>query len=142
MLRKSDTNLIELACGPGSVFELPGLQGRIFCQLDGELIHRLDAATLASPSAGDSDRLGGNSLTPAPPKSGLSPDCAWRDQWLVQPGINLVPAARIKANKRSAIVEKRIALTNRKGCELDLTWRRIVEVRHTGNTQTNTPWPR
>ncbi|MFA6244522.1 MAG: DUF6786 family protein [Candidatus Hydrogenedentales bacterium] len=129
ILRKSDTELTELVCGPGSVLVCPGLQGRIFCQLEDELMHRLDVSTLASPSLTDFNNLGGNSLWPAPEGGPFGFNyLPGSDQWLVQPGINLVPAIIVQTDARKAVIEKRIDLTNRKGCRLDLVWRRAVEV--------------
>ena len=46
LLRTHDANLVELPCGRGSVLVAPLLAGRIFCQFDGELIHRLDGRAL------------------------------------------------------------------------------------------------
>ena len=41
-LKKLDPDAVSLQCGDGAVWALPGLQGRIVCSMDGELLHRLD----------------------------------------------------------------------------------------------------
>ncbi|MCC6490025.1 MAG: hypothetical protein IT364_21235 [Candidatus Hydrogenedentes bacterium] len=128
-LRAHDPQTIELLCGKGSVLIPPSLAGRIFCQLDGELVHRLDAAALQNPSPAQYDNLGGNSLWPAP-EGGLfafnyPPD---KDEWMVQDGIaKAVPNVSQETGHR-AVVEKRITLTNRKGVRMDLNYRRVVTV--------------
>lgn len=127
LLRTHDPLMKELPCGHGSVLVPPSLGGRIFCQMGGELIHRLDAAALRNPSPTEYDNLGGNSLWPAPeggvfafnyPPGG--------GEWMVQDGIaKAVPEVTI-SNGGSAKIEKRILLTNRKGVRLDLDYRRVV----------------
>lgn len=105
----------------------PGLQGRIFCQLDGQLVHRLDASALTSPSKSEFNNVGGNSLWPAPEGGPFAFNyLPGDDRWLVQPGINRTPAAVVSADRHSACIEKRIELTNRRGFTIALAWRRIV----------------
>lgn len=128
-LRTHDPQTIELLCGKGSVLIPPSLAGRIFCQLDGELVHRLDAAALRNPSLTQYDNLGGNSLWPAP-EGGLfafnyPPDGG---EWMVQDGIaKAVPRVSTQGLNR-AVVEKRITLTNRRGVKMGLNYRRVVTV--------------
>ena len=128
-LRSHDAQTIELHCGKGSVLIPPSLAGRIFCQFDGELVHRLDATALRNPSPTQYDNLGGNSLWPAPEGGPFAfnypPD---RDEWMVQDGIaKAVPSVSTQGGNR-AVVEKRITLTNRKGVKIDLNYRRVVTV--------------
>ena len=65
-LRAHDANLVELECGQGSILIPPSLGGRIFCQLNGELVHRLDLEALRHPSPTEYDNLGGNSHSQVP----------------------------------------------------------------------------
>jgi hypothetical protein len=129
LLRAYDTRLVELKCGKGSVLIPPSLSGRIFCQYDGELIHRLDVAGMQNPSPTEYDNLGGNSLWPAP-EGGLfafnyPPDS---DAWMVQNGIAKAVPRITLVDANYAKVEKRIALTNRKGVCVDVDYRRVVSV--------------
>jgi len=129
LLRAHDKNLVELPCGRGSVLIPPSLAGRIFCQLDGELVHRLDGPALKNPSPTDYDNLGGNSLWPAPeggPFAFNYPPNS--EQWTVQDGISkAIPRVSLEG-KNGVLVEKTIRLVNRKGICLNLMYRRSVTV--------------
>ena len=129
LLRAHDPQVVELQCGQGSVLIPPSLNGRIFCQFDGELVHRLDGAALQNPSLTEYDNLGGNSLWPAPEGGAFAfnypPDS---DQWLVQDGIRKAVPSVSRVGGNGALVEKRISLINRKGTHLTLDYRRVVTV--------------
>lgn len=129
LLRTHDANLVELPCGRGSVLVAPLLAGRIFCQFDGELIHRLDGRALQHPSPTEYNNLGGNSLWPAP-EGGLFAFnyLPGSDQWLVQDGISKAVPTVSPEGQNTVIVEKAIQLSNRKGISLHLTYRRKVYV--------------
>ena len=126
-LRAHDARLVELGCDKGSVLIAPALNGRLFCQLDGELVHRLDAAAMQSPSREGYDNLGGNSLWPAPEGGAFAfnypPDS---DAWYVQEGISKAIPSVVLDGPNRALIEKRIALTNRKGVCIDTEYRRRV----------------
>lgn len=129
LLRAHDPELAELSCGRGSILIPPSLSGRIFCQLGGELIHRIDTAALRNPSPTEYDNLGGNSLWPAPEGGAFAfnypPD---GNTWMVQDGIAKdVPVIHVEHENRARI-EKRITLTNRKGIGMDVVYRRLVSV--------------
>ncbi|MBX7255224.1 MAG: hypothetical protein K1Y02_02590 [Candidatus Hydrogenedentes bacterium] len=129
LLRSGDPSLVELECDRGSVLVAPGLQGRIFCSLEGELVHRLDADALSAPSDTAFNNVGGNSLWPAPEGGPFAFNYVpGTDQWYVQPGINRTPASVIHADHCSVQIEKQIQLTNRKGYAIDLLWRRLVKL--------------
>ncbi len=115
LLSRYDPHLLRLPCQDGSVLVAPGLQGRIFCEIGGRLIHRLDAETLAQPSAVEFNNLGGNSLWPAPEGG----DFAWNygpgsDEWRVQPAVNLAPY-QVEAAGPAATIVKEMELVNRRG---------------------------
>lgn len=128
-LRAHDPQLIELACDRGSLLIPPALNGRLFCQLDGELIHRLDVAAMQNPSPEGYDNLGGNSLWPAPEGGPFAYNyLPGSDVWYVQNGISkAIPSVTLHEPHR-AVVEKRISLTNRNGVCGDLKYRRLVSV--------------
>ena len=118
---------VALAARDGSVLVSPQLQGRIFCTLGGELIHRLDVECMRAPSPTEFNNLGGNSLWPAPeggpfafnypPGSG---------EWYVQPLVGETGALVVDAGSAQAIIEKRGSLTNRAGVAAEVTMRRKV----------------
>lgn len=125
-LRAHAPNTVELPCGKGSILLPPSLAGRIFCQWDGELIHRLDAASLGTPAGGDYINFGGNSLWPAPEGGEYAFNYAENsDAWLVQDGIATAPVS-VSFDGDRAVVNKQITLNNRKGKSLNLTYYRAV----------------
>jgi hypothetical protein len=129
LLRAHDAHMVELNCGRGSVLLPPLLGGRIFCQLDGELVHRLDGTALRNPSATEYDNLGGNSLWPAPEGGAFGFNYPpGGDAWMVQDGIAKAVPTITCDGRNAARVEKRIVLTNRKGVNVDLDYRRVVSV--------------
>jgi hypothetical protein len=128
-LRANDSGLVELSCGRGSLLIPPALHGRLFCQLDGELVHRLDVEAMRQPSPDGYDNLGGNSLWPAPEGGAFAFNypCG-SDAWYVQEGIcRVVPTVTV-TDSLEARVEKRILLENRKGVVLALLYQRRVKV--------------
>lgn len=126
-LRAHDPDLAEIGDGQGAILVSPRLQGRIFCQLGGDLIHRLDAARLAQPLPGEFNNLGGNSLWPAPEGGPFAFNyLPGDDRWVVQSGIadQMAPVTQREAS--GVTVEKTIRLRNRLGTELPLRFRRRV----------------
>ena len=115
---------LRLRVGDGTVYVSGELQGRIFAELDGRLLHRLDVALAANPSPAEFNNLGGNSLWPAPEGGPFAfnypPDGG---AWYVQEGINAVPAQPLADGFG---VQKTIRLVNRKGVEGELRYRRVV----------------
>ena len=133
LLRKHDTGLAELENGAGSVLVCPNLQGRIFCQIQNELIHRLDATALAAPSPTEFNNLGGNSLWPAPAGGIFAFNyLPGSDAWVVQKGIGETPAKIVHRDGHSVVLEKQIDLTNRKGVHVETFYRRAVSVSSAG----------
>ncbi|MDZ4859789.1 MAG: DUF6786 family protein [Candidatus Hydrogenedentes bacterium] len=129
LLRNFDSELVELTCGRGSVLIPPKLHGRIFCQFDGELIHRLDAAALLNPSPDQYDNFGGNSLWPAPEGGPFAFNyLPGGDAWTVQDGIGKAIPSVSCDDGITALVEKHITITNRKGFVIHLGYRRLVSV--------------
>ena len=115
--------------GDGTVFVSGELQGRVFAELDGRLLHRLDVALAANPSPAEFNNLGGNSLWPAPEGGPFAfnypPDGG---AWYVQEGINAVPAQPLADGFG---VEKTIRLVNRKGVEGEMCYCRVVTPKET-----------
>jgi hypothetical protein len=139
-LRKHVPDLIEAAGPYGSIIVAPGLQGRIFCTIDGRMAHRLDAALLAKPHAEEFNNFGGNSLWPAPEGGPFAFNYPQGGGWRVQEGVNktnmrvvekrgLTPSSPFEMNmgpRFSVVLEKTVELANRRGARLKLAFRRDV----------------
>lgn len=129
VLRKHDAGLAELNCADGSVLVSPGLQGRIFGQINDELIHRLDVELLRNPSSTEFNNIGGNSLWPAPEGGTFAFNYPpGGGAWRVQRGIAETPARIVHRGPNKIVAEKRIDLVNRKGAMLDIMLRRTVSL--------------
>ncbi len=130
ILRQYDSELVTLEAGNSAVHVSPGLQGRIFCTINGQLIHRLDEEKLANPVPNAFNNLGGNSLWPAP-EGGLfafnyPPDGSG---WYVQEGIASSPARIVSEDALTATIRKDILLINRKGTAASVEFIRTVSLR-------------
>jgi hypothetical protein len=126
-LEEHDPNLVTLGDESAAVLIAPGLQARIFCQLEGELIHRLDLERLEHPSSEEFNNLGGNSLWPAPEGGAFGFNyLPGSDRWLVQEGIGAAPARLVSHELDQALIAKTISLTNRRGVRVDIDYSRLV----------------
>lgn len=127
ILKDHDPDLVEIKSGCGSVLIPPALGGRIFCQMDEELIHRLDVDALRHPSDTEYDNLGGNSLWPAPEGGPFAFNYPPQsERWYVQDGIaRTIPQVTLSGCGCTR-VDKRIMLLNRKGVRVDVNYSRII----------------
>ena len=124
-----DPDLARLPCADGEVVLSPRLQGRIFCEIGGELLHRLDADLLENPRPGEFNNLGGNSLWPAPEGGPFAFNyLPGSSRWTVQPAIADDPAPVVERGPDHAVLSKRLRLLNRRGVALDLQFERRVRV--------------
>ncbi|MBN2311903.1 MAG: hypothetical protein JXR94_23185 [Candidatus Hydrogenedentes bacterium] len=126
-LFKHDPEIVELASGAGGVLAAPGLQGRVFCHIAGELMHRLDVERLERPSDTEFNNLGGNSLWPAPEGG----DYAFNylpgsNEWLVQDGIGKAPCRLTGRDASRVAMEKDIELVNRRGARIRVRFSRRI----------------
>jgi len=127
VLQAYDPAMVNCPSGDGGVLLSPGLQGRIFCQLGGELIHRLDVEGLKNPSTEEFNNLGGNSLWPAPEGGAFAYNyVAGSDAWVVQPGIAAAPYTVCQQDSKSVTMEKEITLQNHMGTTCRLHCQRKV----------------
>jgi len=128
-IKDYDSGLIELHFGSGAVLIAPGLQGRIFCQVGDELIHRFDPAPLNPIKPGEFRNLGGNSLWPAPEGGPYAfnylPNS---DTWLVQEGINDANYHISSRSSETAVIQKEIILSNRKGANVRARFSRSISM--------------
>ena len=117
----------KLPAGDGAVYLAPQLQGRIFAALDGEVLHRFDAALAENPSPDDFNNLGGNSLWPAPEGGEFAFNYpADGSPWRVQAGIN---SAKSHLSGDGTAMSRIIGLENRKGVRSELLHLREVSPR-------------
>jgi hypothetical protein len=125
-----DRALVRLRGAYGSVLVSPALQGRVFCELGGDLIQRLDAGLMEHPQPDVFNNVGGNSLWPAPEGGPYAFNyLPHSTKWVVQDGINREAVRVVARDEGWVSVEKTIRLINRKGVEVDLRFERKVERR-------------
>lgn len=110
----------------GRAVLVPGLGARVFCELDGTLIHRLDLANVRDPHRAFNN-YGGNNFWPAPEGGtfGFNYDGS---NWRVQPAINDQPFIMDSAEDGAAVAVKETTLINRKGVALKVVMRRELSV--------------
>lgn len=125
-MRKIDPKLLTLSSVDGMIAVSNRLQGRIFCELDGELIHRFNAGLAADPSPDRFNNLGGNSLWPGPEGGEFAFNYLPDTGWLVQDAINRQETVTVADTPEMAVVAKNITLMNRKGVEVPLIFRRSL----------------
>ncbi|MDD4539342.1 MAG: hypothetical protein GX617_01020 [Lentisphaerae bacterium] len=124
-----DPTWASLPAGDGAVALAHALQGRIFCELGGEIVHRYDAALAAAPAPDSFNNIGGNSLWPGPeggpyafnypPGNGL---------WYVQPAINSQPTIAEESSSERLAGSKVVSLQNRRGVTQLFNYHRSVNV--------------
>ena len=124
-LKTVDPSIRRLETADGAVWLSPGLQGRIFCSIGGELAHKLDFDLAAHPTDGFNN-IGGNSLWPGPEGGAFAYNYP-HGEWTVQDGINKVCPALTMESPSAAVMQKNITLLNAKGVEVELDYRRRVE---------------
>ena len=127
-LKTLDPRLLQLRSADGSVLVSNLLQGRIFAEVGGLLIHNFVPELAAHPDPEKFNNIGGNSLWPAPEGGEFAYNYPPHGEWIVQPGINVVPTRTVSCSDTAAEIEKRISLRNRRGNTIELTFSRRVEV--------------
>lgn len=110
----------------GSFVLCPDMGGRVFAELGGRTIHRIDLECVACPDRAFNN-FGGSSFWPAPEggKFGFNYD---GDTWFVQECINNQPFDVLHADGTSATIQKNVSMTNRAGTPIDALMRREVSV--------------
>lgn len=105
---------------------VPDLGARVFCELDGISLHRLDIANVLEPDK-PFNNYGGNNFWPAPEGGcfGFNYD---GDTWSVQAAINNEPFIIKLRSEDSAVAEKRIILKNRKEIDVEVIMRRTFAI--------------
>lgn len=130
-LRMHGANPLQLVSQHGTVIVSPELQGRIFCTLGNELIHRLDASRVANPVPDEFNNLGGNSLWPAPEGGAFAfnypPDS---EEWFVPALVADAKCSVIDADSGQAIIEKQGTLINKAGTKGYVRMHRKIALPH------------
>ncbi|MHB9130011.1 MAG: DUF6786 family protein [Armatimonadota bacterium] len=121
-----DEQQVELADGSSRCAICPTLGGRVFAEVNGLSLHRIDLATVADPTR-PFNNYGGGNFWPAP-EGGLFGFNYTGDEWGVQPGINLQPFTVDQTTADAVSIQKRVNLTNRLGTVLDVSMARQVEL--------------
>ena len=131
---RSFDKLIELKQSSGFVYEkaaaravfAPDLGARVFCELCGLTLHRLDLDNICRPNR-PFNNYGGNNLWPAPEggRFGFNYD---GDTWRVQTAINDLPFVRCATGSSGVRAAKQTTLINRLGVVLDVVMQREFTV--------------
>ena len=125
-LIKVDPGILSIPSGNGHIMVSNALQGRIFAEIDGVLLHRLVKDLAENPSPVEFNNLGGNSLWPGPEGGDFAFNYPPNGSWYVQDGINRVPTATVSCTDSEIKVAKEIELVNRKGKTVRLKMQRHV----------------
>ena len=125
-LKSVDPGIHGLPSNDGTVWLSPGLQGRIFCSIGDELIHRLDFDLAAHPAPEGFNNLGGNSFWPGPEGGAFAYNYP-HGEWTVQDGINKVCPELTAESASAASMVKKISMLNAKGVDVKLEHRRRVQ---------------
>ncbi|MFA5866158.1 MAG: DUF6786 family protein [Phycisphaerae bacterium] len=123
-LRKNTSIFFNL--GNAQVTVCPDMGGRVFAELEGISLHRIDLDTVKNPDR-PFNNYGGGNLWPAPEggKFGFN----YRgDQWYVQPAINNQPFQVIDKQSDTATIRKTVKLTNRLGTVVEAVVTRAISV--------------
>lgn len=123
-LKDVDPGIYGLSSTDGMVWLSPGLQGRIFCSIGDELMHKLDFDLASHPTDGFNN-IGGNSLWPGPEGGAFAYNYP-HGEWTVQDGINKVCPSLTVESSAEAVMVKNISMLNAKGIDVKLEYRRRI----------------
>ena len=126
ILKEIDGNLLEIASGDGKILISNHLQGRIFAEINGVLLHRLVEDLARKPDPVNFNNIGGNSLWPAPEGGAFAFNYPPDGEWMVQAGINSVKTRTEFRDAKSVVIGKRITLGNRKGETIEVDFSREI----------------
>lgn len=118
--------LVTLGSGMNRAAVAPDLGGRVFVEVGGQFVHRIDWKAVKCPNR-PFNNFGGTNLWPAP--EGGEFGFNYRgDEWMVQPAINNEPF-EVTENRDDVVrLFKRAMLVNRKGTVVEVEMHREVEV--------------
>ncbi len=104
----------------------PDMGGRVFVEVGGIFVHRIDWETVETPNR-PFNNFGGVNLWPAPEGGPFGLNYRG-DEWMVQPAINDEPFVVRNTEEASVDMHKRTTLTNRMGTSLEVDMTRTVAV--------------
>lgn len=122
---KKDT-LVFLEGGENRIAVAPDMGGRVFVEVGGIFVHRIDWETVERPDR-PFNNFGGINLWPAP-EGGPFGFNYWGDEWMVHPAINNEPFVVRETDDSSVDFGKQTTLTNRMGTALEVDITRQVAV--------------
>ncbi|HBG78718.1 MAG TPA: hypothetical protein DDW84_07765 [Phycisphaerales bacterium] len=122
---KKDTAFVCGGANAKAAF-IPDLGARVFCELNGSSLHRLDIENVRKPDK-PFNNYGGNNFWPAPEGGGVGFNYDG-DAWRVQTAINNEPFLMKSGSKDSAVAEKKTILKNRKGTAIEVRMQRTFAV--------------
>ena len=126
LLRLTQGRVIQFKTPCARVALCPTLGGRVFAEVAGRFMHRVDLETVARPEK-PFNNFGGGNLWPAPEggKFGFN----YRgNEWYVQPCINSQPFEIVQEEPSSAAIHKEATLTNRAGASLQTILKREIRL--------------
>ena len=122
LLNLKRNTLIECGTDSCSVALCPDMGGRVFAEVCGNSVHRVELDTVANPNK-PFNNYGGLSLWPSP-EGGRFGFNYIGDEWYVQPGINNQPFEIVD----SSCISKRVILINRAGTEIETVMTRSLRL--------------
>lgn len=127
LLRLKGQKALTFSQDAGSLALCPDMGGRVFAELAGESLHRIDLATAAHPTDAFNN-FGGANFWPAP-EGGCFAFNYDGETWRVQAGINNQPFEVISHDRGAATLAKHVTLANRKRTMIDVAMQRAFSVR-------------
>lgn len=122
---KKDT-AIKFQHAQGACVLCPDMGARVFGEVCGRSLHRIDLDTVRQPDQPFANYGGGN-FWPAP-EGGPFGFNYRGNEWYVQPCINAHPFQVGSANDRSAVLQKQVALVNRAGIQVEARMQRAFQL--------------
>lgn len=113
-------------CAQARMVVAPDLGGRLFVEVAGQSMHRMDLEVIKRPNQ-PFNNFGGMNLWPAP-EGGDFGFNYHGDQWIVQPAINQDPFQVVESRSDFASLRKRCALVNRKKKRVEVEITREVRI--------------
>ncbi|MBN1588580.1 MAG: hypothetical protein JW888_03605 [Pirellulales bacterium] len=122
LLRLKGDAVIHHSLGTAGYALCPDMGGRVFAEVGGLSMHRIDLGVVADPTR-PFNNFGGGNFWPAPEggKFGFNYE---GDRWRVQESINLQPFTVVSNAPDHPIIEKTIMLTNRAETVVEAIMRR------------------
>jgi hypothetical protein len=104
----------------------PDMGGRVFAEVCGHSMHRIDLECVARPNR-PFNNFGGGTFWPAP-EGGMFAFNYQGNEWCVQECINKQPFEVVSRTEDGALLQKRITLVNRAGTVVETTMKRELKL--------------